>query len=487
MKRLILILGILYLSVSLIRAQSEEDALRYSITNLVGTARYVGLGGAYGAIGADFTSLSSNPAGIGLYKKSEFSISPSIFFGGSESNYNGRVLDDKKNNFALGNVGVVISGSPTDRLDRNPMENYQFGFGLNRLNDYNNRVIIEGQNNQNSLLDTYLDYAGNQNPEWLNSFDTRPAFDTYLIDTLPETSPFTYINAYDYLGGFTSAIQRKTIETSGSMNEVVLSGGMNVDDRFYFGLTFGFPYFRYKQQSTYTEYNQTEQPDLDEFSVYESLETKGSGFNIKLGTIIKLTPMFRLGAAFHSPTWFNNVTDKWSTNTQAYYTNGDFFNASSPYGEYKYDIRTPWKASGSAAFMLGRMGFLSAEYEFVDYAKARLSPSADFSIENDVINENFTKTHNFRVGAEYLLGRMQVRGGYAYRMSPFVDGVNDASAHTFSGGLGYRTSGFFVDAALSYYMSDMTYYLYSSQNYSASSDLAYNNFNFVLTLGFRFD
>jgi hypothetical protein len=289
------------------------------------------------------------------------------------------------------------------------------------------------------------------------------------------------------LGGFTSATQQKTIQTSGSMNEVVLSGGVNIGDKYYFGLTFGIPYFRYKQQSTYSEFNQTEERDLDQFSVYEYLETKGSGFNVKLGTIIKLTPAFRLGAAFHSPTWFNNVTDKWNTNTRAYYTNGDFFESNSPYGEYKYDIHTPWKASGSAVYMLGRTGFLSGEYEYVDYSKASLSPSSDFSQENSVINENFTKTHNFKAGIEYILGYVQLRGGYAYRMSPFVDGVNDASAQIISGGLGYRNSDFFIDAALSYYMSDMTYYLYSSQNYSASSDLAYNNFNFVVTLGFRFE
>ncbi len=487
MKRFILIAGILYIILSMSQAQNEEDVLRYSTTNLTGTARYMGLAGAYGAVGADFSTLSSNPAGIGFYKKSEFSISPSIYFGSTESAYNGRLLDDGKNNFALGNVGIVIAGKPIDRLDRNPLENYQFGFGINRLKDFNNRIIIEGENNQSSLLDTYLEYAGDKNPLSLNQFDTRPAFDTFLIDTIPGSSPFEYINAYDYLGGFSSAVQQKSIETSGSMNEVVLSGGLNIGDKIYFGLTFGFPYFTYKQQSTYKEFNQTENRDLDEFSVYESLETKGSGFNLKVGTILKLTPSFRIGAAFHSPTWYNNLTDKWNTTTRAYYVNGDYFEAKSPYGEYKYNIVTPWRASGSAALILGGLGLLSAEYEYVDYSSARLRPSVDFSNENDVIKNKFSETHNFRFGAEFFLGIMQVRGGYAYKMSPFVDGVNDASVQMVSGGIGYRNAEFFVDAALSYYLSDMKYYLYNTANYSANADISFNNYNFILTLGYRFE
>lgn len=487
MKKFILITGLLFLVLASLWAQNEEDVLRYSSYDLMGTARYTGLGGAYGAVGADFSSLSTNPAGIGVYKRSEFTISPSIFFGNSEGSYNGRTLDDGKNNFALGNVGIVVTGKPVDRLNKSPLKNYQFGFGLTRLKDFNNRYIIEGVNDRNSLLDTYLEYAGNKNPASLNAFDTRPAFDTFLIDTLPGQATNTYIDAYDYIGGFTSAIQRKSIETKGSINEVVLSGGMNVGDRFYFGLTFGFPYMRYKQNSTYKEFNQTEPRDLEEFSVYESLETKGSGFNIKFGTIVKVNQFLRLGAAFHTPTWYNNITDKWNSTTEAYYANGDYFRAQSPFGEFKYDIKTPWHFLGSAAVVLGKTGLFSADYEYVDYSTARLSPSVDFSNENDVIRTNFKQTHNFRFGAEVFLGAVQLRGGYAFKMSPFVDGVNDGSVQIISGGIGYRTAEFFVDAALSYSGSGMDYYLYNSDTYSAKADIKTNNYNLILTLGYRFD
>lgn len=468
-----------------VMAQNEEDVLRYSMPQITGTARYVGMAGAYGAIGADFSSVSTNPAGLGLYKKSEFTITPSLNFNNAESTYRGTTMDDGRNSFALGNVGIVLTGAPANRLDRSPVVNYQAAFGINRLKDFNQRMVIRGVNNESSLLDTYLDYAGNKNPEYLNAFDTRPAFDTYLIDTLIGVSPFTYVNAYSYIGGFTSATQQKSIETKGSMNEIVLSGAVNLNDRIYLGLTFGFPYFRYERTSVYKEFNMTENRDLDNFSVSEDLETKGSGFNIKFGAIVKATPQLRLGAAFHTPTWFNNVTDKWSSTTRSYFTNSESFTANSPLGDYEYDIKTPWRASASAAYLLGSIGLISADYEYVDYSTASLRPSVDFSTQNETIRDNFAQTHNFRVGAEFFVGMMQVRGGYAYQMSPFSNDVNDGMVQTVSGGLGYRNADFFIDAALAYAFSNLQYNLYAY--YPTAADVKYGNYNFMVTFGFRFD
>ena len=49
-------------------AQNEEDALRYSNLHFGGTARYIGVSGAFGALGADISVLSVNPAGMARYK-----------------------------------------------------------------------------------------------------------------------------------------------------------------------------------------------------------------------------------------------------------------------------------------------------------------------------------------------------------------------------------------------------------------------------------
>ncbi|MFP4470687.1 MAG: OmpP1/FadL family transporter [Bacteroidales bacterium] len=488
MKRFILIAGFICLMLGGLMAQNEEDVLRYSNTPLMGTARYLGLGGAYGAIGADFSSLSSNPAGIGLYKKSEFTITPSLYFANSESNYLGQMTEDDRNNFAFGNAGIVLTMETVDRLDRNAVNNFQIGFGINRLKDFNNQIYIEGVNGDNSLLDTYLEYAGTKNPENLNGFDTRLAFDTYLIDTLPGEDPYTYVDAYSYIGGFSSALQRKSIETKGSINEWVLSGGMNVDDKFYFGLTFGFPYIRYIQNSTYNEQNLTEPDrDLDEFTYREELETRGGGFNIKVGTIARPVQWLRIGAAYHSPTWYNNLNDSWNTRMNAYYTNGDSFSAQSPIGDYSYDIQTPWKAMGSIAVLFGRYGLISADYEYVDYSKGKLKPAIEFSAPNNIIANSFNSASNFRLGTEWNVGLMQVRGGYAYYGSPFESGVNDGKLQAYSAGLGFRSNEYFFDAAFVYSVSDQDYYLYGTNDIRTDpAKLTYSAYNLLFTFGYRF-
>ena len=53
-------------------AQNETDVLRFSQQIPIGTVRIIGLCGAYGALGADLSSISGNPAGIGMYRRSDF-------------------------------------------------------------------------------------------------------------------------------------------------------------------------------------------------------------------------------------------------------------------------------------------------------------------------------------------------------------------------------------------------------------------------------
>lgn len=489
MKKIVSLLLILYLLTGMVVAQNEEDVLRYSNTHLLGTARYMGLSGAYGAIGADFSSLSSNPAGIGLYRRSDFSITPVMHFGSTTSSYNGEMHDDSRSSFALGNAGFVLNFETKKNLSQSPVKSVQFGTGINRLKDFNNRIYIQGVNETNSLLDAYLVYAGNMNPEFLNSFDTRLAFETYLIDTIIGAPQPTYVNAYSYIGGFNGALQRKSVETRGSINEWVLSGGMNLNDKLYFGITFGFPWIRYFQESVYSEVNQTAPlKDLDQFNYVEDLETFGNGFNIKTGIIARPIDWLRVGFAYHSPTWYSDLRDNWRTSMNAYYTNGDYFSEDSPVGEYFYDIETPWKIMASAAIMFGKMGFISADYEYTDFSNSSLKPSFDYSAANDVIRNNFGPSNTFRIGTEWRSGPYQFRGGYANHGSPFKSGVNDGQTQSFSAGLGFRSDIYFIDAALVYSFGNMDYYLYGVENVRPNPvDNKYEVLNFALTVGYRFD
>src|SRR5258705_2973718 len=156
-RKLILSLSLLIPFIS--NAQSDQDALRYSQTSIAGTARFVGMGGAFGALGGDFTSLTWNPAGIGLYRKSEFTFSPSFVKEKTTSDYLGSSRSDSKYNFNFGNIGYVFT-YPLTRNDSSPgWKSWSFGIGYNRINNFHTQVFAEGMNSRYSLLDHYTEQA----------------------------------------------------------------------------------------------------------------------------------------------------------------------------------------------------------------------------------------------------------------------------------------------------------------------------------------
>ncbi len=487
MKRIFIFITLSALVLNL-NAQNEVDALRYSRLSVVGTARYSGLGGAFGALGADFSTLSVNPAGIGLYRSSDFSITPSLNMGSTSSVYLGEKGQDSHLNFNLGNVGfvsVMDAGNPKTSSIRKVM----FGFGINRVNSFNNRVIINGFNKNNSLLKVYIDEANDkkQSPDQLDAFGARPAYDAYLIyeDTIGSRH---YVADMPYGG----VAQRKTIQSWGSMNEMELSMGANILDKFYIGGTLGVPFVRYFERITYTEEDtQNRNKYFQRFDRTERLNTTGTGINFKLGIIYKPVEFIRLGLAVHTPTYFDKMSDSWSSEMSSVFdtivaNNESAFSSASPKGTYDYSLTTPFRAIGSVAFIIGKFGLLSADYEFVDYPGARLrSVDYNFYSENDSISHNYQPTGNFRLGAELKLAQFSFRGGYGIEGDPYKSSVNNRIGQSYSFGLGLREKDYYIDLAFTHSKRAEDYYIYDPSYVQASRNTAQAS-NLMITFGFRF-
>jgi hypothetical protein len=473
------------------------EALRYSRTTFGGTARYMAMSGAFGALGADFSTLSSNPAGIGLYKKSEFSFTPAFYNGRTASAYNGTSAGDSENNFNISNVGFVFS-TPTANSKRSLLKNIQYGIGLNRINNFNNRMLIEGYNSENSLIDTYVDdangiYYGDIEDDYNGyySFDLNPAWNLYMIDTIPgfDDQYYGIISGGDVL-------QRKEVNSWGSTNELLFSLGANLNDRVYIGGTFGFPFIRYFEELRYSEIDTYNKHDnFTQLRISDKLRTYGTGFNMKFGLIVRATNWLRLGGSIHSPTWYSNMKDYWSTE---FYNEG--YNDDIPiyysFPQNRYKLETPWRAIGSVSFILWNTVLISADYEYVDFTKAKFRNKDfygyNFSEENRVISNIYTEAHNVRVGGEYRLGYFALRGGFGYYGSPFAKDnngvrINDGEKVYYTGGCGFRYENFFLDLAYARSVSNEDYYLYGSQSISVNpvqNKLTTNNF--LLTIGFRY-
>lgn len=481
-------------------SQTSVDALRYSRIDIGGTARYMGLSGAFGALGADFTLSGTNPAGLGLYKSSEFIITPSVHIGNVNSVSGGYSLSDSRSNFYLGNVGIVITSKTKSNPNKPGWRYVTFATGLNRLNDFNQRYDMRDVNQTNSLLDIYVNDANGTNytefekdePYTYAPFDLSLAWYNWLLDLKNPGVTDQYVSP---VSQGTEKNEMKTVESWGSMNEYVFSFAANYNDRLYLGLTMGIPMIRYYENSYYSEsIYDDKSSNLKYFERFENLETHGTGFNLKLGFVYRPSDWMRFGAAFHSPSWFGNMRDYYvATMTAEYYKSPDtgqvYFVRNSPSGTFEYHLNTPWRLQGNLGFIIGNIGVISADYEMADYSKAKFDTynydnADDYYDVNNTIRNSYTFSHVIRVGTEWRYNIFSFRAGAKYFTSPYQDNINDGSRLGFSGGVGFKQGWFFMDLAYAYSSMKDDYYFYNSGGiYSDPVANNTRNHSILLTLG----
>ncbi|HHT51835.1 MAG TPA: hypothetical protein GX007_01440 [Bacteroidales bacterium] len=459
-KQLLIILSIGLLT-SYTFGQNEVDALRFSQYRWGGTARFLGAGGAFGAVGADFSALSTNPASIGLFKKNEISFTPLSFsIYRSDSRYNEEYTPSTlfKSNFS--HFGAVFS-------IKNPGESKwkrtQFGIGFNQIMNFGNKFSIEGRSNGSTMA---LDFASRANGLLYDNFPREQyfAYQAYLIDPVHNTADNTeYIAPHagkDFL-------QSSTVYTSGRVNELSFSFGGNYDDKLYLGATLGVPFLSYLEERKYKESDDLNVADqIQSFYVNDRLDVSSTGVNLKLGLLYQPVSFLRVGAAIHTPTLYRNIHDVLeremvakldTSNVVVNYTN-----------DYNYQLITPMRYMGNMAFLILSRGFVSAEYEYTDYSTMEMgswgSNSYTFKEENKNIKESYQGTHSIRLGAEvYLVENFLVRGGFSYTSSPYKNNINDGSFTTGSIGVGFRGKVFFADFAFVISNQSQKYWLYNHE------------------------
>lgn len=483
-------------------AQNEDDALRYSTFNTIGTARFASMGGAMGALGADFSALSTNPASIGLYRRTEITFTPNFYLDNtSNTYYNRKFSAAPRFNFNFANLGVVITSVNEDlegrlrgrRLSTRERKRVRgwmassFAIGLNRQMGFQQNFELRGVNTRSSIADMFA--ANSQGTDisllGLNEF---LAWRYYLTDTI-NNSPTQYTSYIPNAG----TEQRLVNRNKGSISELIFSYGANYNHKWYFGGTLGIPRIRYTQQSTYYETD-----PLDTISAVENnggfdslifkrdVAVKGSGINLKLGVIFRPSDKVRIGLAIHTPSYLR-ITQNYELSMATRFGAGYF--APTPYGgQVSYNLLTPMHAIGSAAFVLGKKGLVSVEYELIPYNMSRISASdIDFSAENEAIKNKYTLTGNAKLGGEYRVSdKVALRGGFTYFGNPFKNTlVNKLTAFNVSAGLGYRVDGFFADFAYVVGYRSQKYFPYDSSFTDPSISVTLTN-NLLVTLGFRF-
>jgi len=468
-------------------SQNEFDVLRYSTLDHYGEARYNAMGGSFGALGANMSGLSINPGGLGVYKSSDFSFTPAFHYNYSESNLDGNTVTDGKLNFHFGNVGLV--GSFEGSGD---WEAVNMAIGYNRTSNYNTSIAIKSITN-NSLLNTYtseLNFNGGTFDGDIPSefpFSSNLAYQTYLVNPL-----ITDSLKYDHVfANSTNITQTTNYETRGGSGEMYFALGANYSEKLYVGALVGIPTVRYVYDRNYIETSDPSDTltEYNSFTVHDYVKTTGTGLNLKLGMIYKMSDWFRVGAAFHTPTVYS-LSDEWSTTVTSENKTGEVLTEESPFGNFEYFVTTPYRFVSSAAVIVGRYGVINGDYEIVDYSTARIKEDnafgvTDFSTENQSVGENFRLTHNIRVGTEWRLDPFRLRAGYRYQGDPIKNSFNvDNSASTYSFGVGIKQEDYYFDMAYSLKIHKAESAIIAEQNDFASVDL--KDHYISLTLGFRF-
>ena len=485
MKTNVLTIAISLLVSTTLMAQNDLDALRYSTSNVIGTAKFQGIGGVGGSLGGDMSMLSINPACIGIFKKSEFNFTANLFNGQTSSSYLGTTSTDDKYNFNLSSIGFVGTFKLNPERS-NGWESFNIAFGYNKTNNFNNNVLIKGQNTGNTLADQYVSAANGTAYSNLDIYGSGLAFSAGLIDTIPGSKTLFRSNL-----AAKDMQQIKSIETTGSTGETYLAFGGNYSDKFYLGCSFGFPTVRYIEDATYTE---TDNKNLDSqiasVKVNDYHMTTGTGFNFKLGMIYRPVDWVRVGGSISTPTFYS-MHDEYSTKLTMLLDNNQKIVRNSTdstgytNGYYDYTLTTPLKATGSVSFIIGKFGFISTDVEYVDYSTSKLrSTDYQYYDENAAIAQNYKACVNYRIGGELNLAPFAIRAGYGYYSSPYKTGVNDGKRNTYSVGLGYRSNGFYLDFAYVLSKASENYYLYSIVPEAAKNNLTTSSF--ITTIGFRF-
>jgi hypothetical protein len=511
MKKLIFT-GLLLSLLGVVYAQDFVDnALLFSRIQPGGSARIQALGGAQVSLGGDYSSALSNPAGLGMFNRSEITFSLGLNDNSTSSTYFGNTSDDGRTVFIIPGFSYVQKHEET----KGKYLGGAFGFSYSRTNNFNAQYSYKGNNNESSILDSFINYA---NSEGLSAEDldgdyyytlTGLAFNGYrLIDLYEDADQNIYWDTELYpvdangVYNYPTIRQSQQVTRKGSQSQLSFSYGGNYDDTFFFGASLGIASIRFRQEQLYEEsdFRYSQYPNfnpVDRYTVDENFDIQGSGVNLTLGGIYRPIDFLQVGIAYVTPTFYN-LTDSYVARIDSDWNNYDYrgLTLGNEFAEFdtpvisEYDLKTPGKFTAGATF-ISKYGFISGDFEFVHYNNAKYNSNIQgisFSEENGVIKSAHKNAMNYRLGAEFRYDLFRFRGGYNYQTDPYqIDNNMDRSIQTISGGAGIRTTDFYIDFTLLQAKGDSQRIPYFADELPTPITKQKNTTtNFLVTVGFPF-
>ena len=375
-------------------AQSGIDAVRILQDELGVGSRGLAMGGAYVAMADDYSSLYWNPAGLAYARRSNVFIEASHLNFNNTATFNNTLTDENENYTRLSALGVTLP-IPTKR------GSLVLAFGFNRIKAFDQNLAFSGFNTESNGLGFIID-------------DVVQDFDKDVF-------------------------QAEDVISEGGVNQWSLGAGIALSPNANAGISFSYldgedDYnFRFNQIDVDNIYGQFP-ADFDSYNLERSLETKYSGFGVKVGTTLKLLGPLKVAGTIGFPVTFT-VRERFSESDVLRFDDGFEDIAETTPGEFEYKVRTPFQFDAGAAFS-GKILNLSAGLRYRDWTQTQfkvdreLIGDPDYRAlieENEFIKEDFRSTYEYRLGGEFYLPFLNtaLRAGYTFLPSPLKDAPSE--------------------------------------------------------------
>lgn len=446
-------------------------AKQFSTSYSTGTARMQALGGASSALGADLSSISGNPAGLGFYTRSEVNISLAYTGVKTKSMYLSTADEASDNQIQVPTLGMVLSSNNLSGGDWHG----SFGFGYSRQAIFIQPIQVSGTNNRSSLLDSFIEKANDKGATGASLDDEYDsysgtaasaealAYQTYLINPNSVTGGAPFERFQPLL----ATNQYGTASNSGALSSWDFAYGASYRDKIYVGAALHFSKITANSSTTWEDEFMGAKY-VAGFQYAEALMTEGSGIALSLGGIYKVNPSLRLSFAFRTPTYYDQMNETYDARLYPNVIGIPSTGANGPIiitkvspmrlttNEFTYQFLSPMRVSGGFAYFFSKKGFLTADLEYVGYGgmrvySAELGGSANQAFQtkyNSQISRNYSGALNVKLGSEIrILPSISVRAGAAMYGGGYAQSYDsiDRNALQFSGGIGYRNKNYYVD------------------------------------------
>ena len=472
MKKILLILLLAY---SLSPIAYSQDVQRFAERSTIGTARYVGMGGAMTAIGGDPSAAMVNPAGLGLYRRSEISVSIDETIDntqqvGSNDTY-------QRTRFAAPQISAIWAWGNSQK-QRGLVYN-NFMFSLNRLANFNRDIVVKGAgmgmvpticnitNDEGGVSEEFLVNKPWDNVEigWLSIL----GYEAYLIDPIENNK---WKPAVDFTDGSLS------ISETGTSDQYTLSWAGNISNQWYIGIGLNIPTINYTKHTSLREENKQNSSSAELKSMFH---VSGVGVSGSLGLIYRPIQALRIGASLQTPTILS--LSRQSTGDMYSTIAGQKYEVLTPEsGVMDIDIASPLRTSVSVAGQMGKIGLIAVQYDYAhsnemeDIHTLRMGAEAQVT-RGLFLNAGYVYESSFmKEDPKWLLGYNEIRTDMDYRYT--------AATQYASAGIGYRSD--VVVAQLAYQYGWQTIHQYASEEQALPFYVDTHTHRIVATLAWRF-